>query len=353
MSNNDVFSQKERNIIILLIVIILGGIILYATRGIFGAFLGTMVMYTLFRNLNIFLIEKWRWPKPLASVFIIILSIIIIVLPFVGIGKMLFDKALELQQNPQWVRKIMEAVDHFVGDKLGQPDLLEKQLEASSSYLGGLLTSALGGAANAFLVITVMYFILYFLFVNYRGFEGSLIHYLPFDDENAVVFGEELKNITYANIIGQTIIAIIQGACLALGFWIFGAKDPIFWGVICAILSFVPLLGPPLIFVPAALVLLANGQPWQGGGLLIWGFGLVINIDNVLRLIIAKRVGDIHPIITVVGVIIGIPLFGLMGLVYGPLLLAYFLIAVRIYKGNKRLSLKRDTLQDQLDDSGA
>jgi predicted PurR-regulated permease PerM len=187
-----------------------------------------------------------------------------------------------------------------------------------------------------------MYFLLYFLFVNYRGFEGSLIHYLPFDDENAVAFGEELKNITYSNIIGQTVIAIIQGAFLAVGFWIFGAKDPLFWGVICAILSFIPLLGPPLIFVPAAVILLADGMTWQGVGLLVWGFGLVINIDNVLRLVIAKKLGDIHPIITVVGVIIGIPLFGLIGLVYGPLLLAYFLIAVRIYKSNKRLSLKQD-----------
>jgi predicted PurR-regulated permease PerM len=301
-----------------------------------------MVMYTLFRNLNIFLIEKWNWPKPVSAVVIIVLSIFIIVLPFFGIGKMLFSKAIELQQNPQWISKIMDAINHFVGDKLGQPDLIEKQLEASSSYFGGLLTSALSGAANVFLEVTVMYFLLYFLFVNYRGFEGSLIHYLPFDDENAVAFGEELKNITYSNIIGQTVIAIIQGAFLAVGFWIFGAKDPLFWGVICAILSFIPLLGPPLIFVPAAVILLADGMTWQGVGLLVWGFGLVINIDNVLRLVIAKKLGDIHPIITVVGVIIGIPLFGLIGLVYGPLLLAYFLIAVRIYKSNKRLSLKQD-----------
>ncbi|WP_313513953.1 AI-2E family transporter [Sphingobacterium sp.] len=346
MSNNDVFSQKERNVIILIIVVVLGGIIFYATSGIFGAFLGTMVMYTLFRNLNILLIEKWHWPKPVSSIFIIVLSIFIIVLPFVGIGKMLFNKAIELQQNPQWVKKIMDAINHFVGDKLGQPDLIEKQLEASSTYLGGLLTSALSGAANVFLEITVMYFLLYFLFVNYKGFEGGLVHYLPFDDENAVTFGEELKNITYSNIIGQTIIAIIQGAFLAVGFWIFGASDPLFWGVICAILSFIPLLGPPLIFVPAAVILLADGHNWQGIGLLAWGFGLVINIDNVLRLVIAKKLGDIHPIITVVGVIIGLPLFGLIGLVYGPLLLAYFLIAVRIYKSNKRLSLKQDLLQD-------
>lgn len=82
---------------------------------------------------------------------------------------------------------------------------------------------------------------------------------------------------------------------------------------------------------------------------MVWGFGLVINIDNVLRLIIAKKVGDIHPIITIVGVIIGIPLFGIMGLVYGPLLLAYFLIAVKIYKANKRLSLQKQILEERLE----
>src|SRR3546814_19647880 len=77
---------------------------------------------------------------------------------------------------------------------------------------------------------------------------------------------------------------------------------------------------PPLIFVPAAVYAFTQGENWAAIGLLISGFVVVINIDNVLRLIIAKRVGDIHPIITVVGVIIGIPLFGMMGLVDGQLL---------------------------------
>lgn len=345
---NPVFSQKERNIIILIIVLILGGILLYATRGLFGAFLGTVLMYTLFRPLNIFLIERWRWPKPLSAIIIIILSIFIIVLPFFGIGKMLFSKAVELQKNPEWITNLVAAVKDFAGDKLGQPDLIEKQLEASTSYLGGLLTSALGGAANLFLEITVMYFILYFLFVNYKGFERGLVFYSPFDEKNAVMFAEEFKNVTYANVVGQTMIAIVQGGCLAIGFWIFGAKDPLFWGVITAILSFIPLLGPPLIFVPAAVIMFSQGMTWQAVGLLIWGFGLVINIDNVLRFIIAKRLGDIHPIITVVGVIIGIPLFGLLGLVFGPLLLVYFLTAVKVYKANKRLSLKQAILEEEL-----
>ncbi|PRD46995.1 AI-2E family transporter [Sphingobacterium haloxyli] len=347
--SNPVFSQRERNIIILLIVLTLGGILLYATRGIFGAFLGTLVMYTLFRKLNIFFIEKWRWPKPLAAGVIIILSIFIIVLPFFGIGSMLVRKALELQENPAWIKQIIDAVNQFAGDKLGKPDLLQEQLESSAAYFGKLLTAVLGGAANVFLEITVMYFILYFLFVNYRGFENGILYYLPFDEEQAVVFSSELKNITYSNILGQSIIAIVQGGCLAIGFVIFDVGDPLFWGVICAILSFIPLLGPPLIFVPAVLVLFSQGNSWQALGLLVWGFGLVINIDNILRFIISKKVGNIHPLITVIGVIIGLPLFGLMGLVYGPLLLSYLLIAVKVYKANKRLSLQKEQLKGNKD----
>src|SRR3546814_722917 len=199
-----------------------------------------------------------------------------------------------------------------------------------------MFTSLLSGAASLFLDITVMYFLLYFVFVNFRGFERGLLRYSPFEIENAIRFGHELRNITYSNVIGQTFIALVQGSALALGFWIFGFQDALFWGVICAILSFVPLLGPPLIFVPAAVYEFTPGENWAAIGLLIYGFVVVINIDNVLRLIIAKRVCDIHPMITVVGVIIGIPLFGMMGLVYGPLLLSYFLITVRIYKANKR-----------------
>lgn len=333
---NSVFTHRERNIITLIILLILSAILIYAVRGIIGALLGTFVMYTLFRPMNIWLIEQLRWRKPIASVTIIIVSFVIIVLPFLGIGTLLFNKIISLLENPEWITGVVDAVNEYAGDKLGKPDLLQEQLENSASYLGSVITSLLSGAASLFLDITVMYFLLYFMFVHYRSFERGLLRYSPFKVENAVMFGHELRNITYSNVIGQTFIALVQGGTLALGFWIFGFQDALFWGVICAILSFIPLLGPPLIFAPAAVFALAQGDTFAGIGLLVYGFVLVINIDNILRLIIAKRVGDIHPIITVVGVIIGLPLFGFMGLVYGPLLLSYFLITVRIFEANKR-----------------
>ncbi|HZH54277.1 MAG TPA: AI-2E family transporter [Sphingobacteriaceae bacterium] len=339
---NSVFNLKERNVITLIILIILSCILVYAVRGIVGAILGTFVMYTLFRPMNIWLVDRWRWRRPLAAVVIIIISFLIIVMPLLGIGTMLTRKLMQLLENPEWINNVVATIDEFAGDKLGQPDLIQEQLEKSATYLGGVLTSLLSGAASLFLDITVMYFLLYFMFCHYRSFERGLLRYSPFEVENAVLFGHELRNITYSNVLGQTFIAVIQGATLALGFWIFGFNEPIFWGVICAVLAFIPLLGPPLIFVPAAILALTQGDNVAGIGLLVYGFVVVINIDNVLRLIIAKRVGDIHPIITVVGVIIGIPLFGVMGLVYGPLLLAYFLITVKLYEQGKKQCIEED-----------
>lgn len=337
-----VFTQRERNIITLVLLLLLGAVIAYAVRGIIGALLGTMVMYTIFRPLNSWLVERLKWRRPFAAVFIMIISFLIIVLPFLGIGSMLTNKIVELVKNPEWIKNTVHTINEYAGDKLGKPDLLREQLEKSASYLGGLLTSLLSGAAGLFLDITVMYFLLYFMFINFRGFERGLLRYSPFRIENAIKFGHELRNITYSNVIGQTFIALVQGGALSLGFWIFGFDDPLFWGVICAILAFVPLLGPPLIFVPAAVYAFTQGDNFAAIGLLIYGFVVVINIDNILRLIIAKKVGDIHPIITVVGVIIGIPLFGVMGLVYGPLLLSYFLITVRIYEANKKQLILSD-----------
>lgn len=340
--HSSVFTQKERNVITLVLLIVLSAILIYAVRGIIGALLGTFVMYTIFRPLNIWMVDRLHWKRPLVAVLLILLSFVVIVMPLLGIGTMLIRKVLSILENPEWITNLVDTINNYAGDKIGKPDLIQEQLQNSASYMGTVVTGLVGGAAGLFLDITVMYFLLYFMFVHYRSFERGLLRYSPFRVENAIIFGHELRNITYSNVIGQSFIAVIQGGTLAVGFWIFGIPDPLFWGVICIILAFIPLLGPPLIFVPAAIWAFTQGQDWAGIGLLIYGFVLVINIDNVLRMIIAKKVGDIHPIITVVGVIIGIPLFGLMGLVYGPLLLSYFLITFRIYETNKRSNLPEE-----------
>jgi predicted PurR-regulated permease PerM len=329
------FNYKQRNNIVLIILIILGAGILYSLRYIAGTLLSTIVMYTIFRPVYLYFVEKRKWKKAAASVAVIVGSFIIIILPIITLSLMVMNKINEFRQDPLRVQYLIKRLDSFFFKTFNQRNIVENALDKAGGYASDIFPSILGGAAALLLGISVMYFLLYFMFRHYQKFEAGLIRFSPFREQNALKFADELKNTTYSNVLGQGLIAVVQGALVSLGFFIFDIPDAIFWGVISTFLSFLPLVGAALIFVPAGILELASGNEYAGWGILIWGFVLVTNIDNVIRFLIAKRVGNIHPIITIIGVVVGIPAFGIMGLVYGPLLLSYFILTVRIYETSK------------------
>ncbi|MGB4773725.1 MAG: AI-2E family transporter [Daejeonella sp.] len=344
-----IYSYKQRNIIVLLILVILGCFILYSLRNIGGAILSTIVLYTIFKPFYLLLTEKWGFKKWISATTIIISSLVIIVLPFLALSIMVIDKISDFQREPERIKVIMQKIDAFAGSKLNQPDLVDKGIKKARVFAEELFPSVLGGAAGFVLGLLLMYFLLYFMFVQMEKFERGLLKYSPFSEQNALKFATELKHITYSNVLGQGFIAIVQGALVSLAFFVFGIKDGIFWGVISTFLSFLPVVGAPTVFVPAALIELANGNTTAGWGILLWGFIVIINIDNVIRLMIAKRVADIHPIITVVGVIIGIPIFGILGLVFGPLLLSYFILTIKIYETGKLVAERLERIKSTED----
>jgi len=199
----------------------------------------------------------------------------------------------------------------------------------------GYLSDLVSVTFNFFLHVVIMYFLLFFMFSDHKSFEAAVYKYSPFWGEHTRRFANELKISTYSNILGQGFIALVQGSLLWIGFWIFGFPNAFFWGVITMGLSMLPVVGAPIVFVPAGLYALAYGNNLGGIGILIYGFVLIINIDNVIRFAINKKMADIHPIVTVLGVIVGIPLFGMLGIVFGPLLFSFFLLLIKIYQENQ------------------
>jgi predicted PurR-regulated permease PerM len=332
------FNYKQRNSIVLVILIVLGFFLLYSLRTIAGSLLCTVIMYTIFRPVYLFLTEQWKWRRMGAAAMIIIGSFTIIIVPFLTLIMMVVNKITDFRQDAIRIRVLGDKIDDFLTEKFNQADLYEHTLVKSNTFIGDLFPSILGGAAEIALGLTIMYFLLYFMFTQREQFEAGMLKYAPFREQNALKFATELKNITYSNVLGQGFIAFVQGALVSIGFFLFGIDDAIFWGVISTFLSFLPVVGAPVVFLPAALIHIFNGNTFDGVGLLLWGLLLITNIDNVIRFIIAKRVADTHPIITVIGVIIGIPVFGIMGLVFGPLLLSYFMLTIRIYETSKMAS---------------
>jgi len=330
-----IFSYKQRNNIILVSIIVLGCFLLYALSGLFSAILGAIVLFTIFRPGYLYLVEKKGWNKSVVALMIIFSSLIVIVIPFLTLSFMVIGKISGINHNSFHIQEWLSKIDAFTAANLNQPHFAENTLQKLGTFATDLFPSILGSAASIILTLLVLYFLLYFMLVQIDVFEAGLLKYAPFREQHALKFAAALRNSTYSNVLGQGIIALTQGILLANGFWIFGIPDPIFWGVIGSFISFLPVVGAPTLCIPASIILFANDHTVKGILLLAYGLLFIGNIDNVLRMIINKRIGNTHPIITVIGVFIGLPLFGILGLVFGPVLLSYFLLLLEIYETNR------------------
>ena len=154
---------------------------------------------------------------------------------------------------------------------------------------------------------------------------------IPLRDENVDRLGKETKKMVLSNAIGIPVIALAQGLIALIGYLVLGIKEPFFWFGVTCIAAMIPVVGAALAYVPVAIILFANGQNWQGIVMLIFGFGVIGTADNVLRFTLLRKLGDVHPLTTVFGVIIGLNLFGFIGLIFGPLLISLFILLLKIY----------------------
>jgi predicted PurR-regulated permease PerM len=344
-----IFSYKQRNNITLAGIVILGCFLLYALSGLFSSILGAIIIFTIFRPLYLLLVEKKQWNKSLVALMIIFTSLIVIVIPLMSLSIMVVGKIAGINRNSFDLQGWITKIDDYAGYNFNQPHFAENTMQKLGVFATDLFPSILGSAANILVTLLVMYFLLYFMLVQMRGFEATLLKYAPFREQHALKFAEALRNATYANVLGQGIIALTQGFLLANGFWIFGLPDPVFWGVIGAFISFLPVVGAPTLSIPASIILFAQGHTLKGILLLAYGLLFIGNVDNFLRMIINKRIANTHPLISIIGVFIGIPLFGILGLVFGPLLLSYFLLLLEIYETNRMAANRLERIRSGAD----
>ena len=156
--------------------------------------------------------------------------------------------------------------------------------------------------------------------------------YSPVRADIADQLKDRFFSVTRATLLGTMLVAALQGGLVGGGFWLSGLPSPGFWGVVTAIASILPVLGSALVWVPGVGVLLLEGN--YGGAALLAFIGGVIasNIDNIIRPMVYKRVSNIHPLITLIGAFAGVQFFGLLGVLLGPLAIAYFFELLRLYQ---------------------
>ncbi len=312
--------------------ILLIGIFLVVSLSEFlTAFLAAIMFYVLSKHPVEWLVRKKNWSKNAAAILVIFVSFFIILLPMSLMVGMLYKKALLLSQNTDQLIQPLKQLDLKLRDQYPFILLSEKNLGQVQSLITNFLSSLLSQGLNLLSSIAMMYFFLYFMIMNINRMEAAIILYLPFDRKKIELFGNELKAQTFSNAVGVPLIAIAQGFFAYFAFKITGVSEAGFWATLTGFASILPIIGTGLVWVPIAIYQLANGETWQGIAVLVWGFLFLGTIDNVIRFLLAKKMADVHPIVTVLGVIMGLQYFGITGLIFGPLIISYFLILLRIY----------------------
>ena len=326
-----------RQLFILLLILLTGVLIFKEMVPYLGGVLGAITLYVLFKNWMTRLLRK-GWNRSLAAGLIMLVSFIGILLPISGIVLMLGSKIGKAVQNSEKIIQVIKNQVQNIETAYGYDISAEINTSEITSWISSNLQNLAGGTFEVFIAIGIMYFLLYYMLINRKELRTALNDYVPIDHENLELIGKESTNMVKANAIGIPLVAICQGLIALIGFLIFDVPNPFFWFAITTIGSMIPFVGTLLGIVPITILLFAQGQNWQATAIFIYGIVVVGSTDNIVRLFILKRLDDVHPLITLLGVVVGVPLFGFIGLVFGPLLISLFMLVVKIYKkeyGNK------------------
>jgi len=293
--------------------------------------LGAVVLYVLYRPLMEYLVKEKKWKKAWTALLIILLTLVILIGPLIVFSNIVFPRLTAIVSDKSMLMDVVRGLDIKSQEMLGIKLISEENINNLKQSTTSLLTGFVGGTLQILADIGIMILILYFMLVNVGYLEIGFNRWLPFSEDNIKKIGKELRDQTISNVLGSPVLALVQGIVAWIGYWIFGLPDPFFWGIVTGVFSFMPVVGSAMIWLPAALFLLSAGDIWPGIMMLIYGFFLISMSDNIFRFSFQKIFADVHPLVTVLGVIIGIKLFGLTGIIFGPLLISYFLILMKIY----------------------
>ncbi len=185
--------------------------------------------------------------------------------------------------------------------------------------------------ATFLLNLFVMLYAMFFFFRDGHTILERIFYYLPLNDEDETRMLARFTSITRATVKGTLVIGGIQGALAGVAFWVAGIDGAALWGTVMTILSIIPGIGAPLVWVPVVIVLYLNGQYLTATLLLVWCAAVVGTIDNFLRPVLVGRDAKMPDLLILIGTLGGLFLFGPMGFIVGPIICGLFLTVWDIY----------------------
>lgn len=301
-------------------------------RPFLSGILGACTIYVLVRKQMFFLTDKKHIKKSIAATLILVEAILFFLIPAFFIVWIIVGQVENIDIN---TAELLKTVQHFielVKHKTGY-DLIQKEnLTAVASFSTQVGQKILSEITNFGVNTLVMLFFLYFMLVGNKEMEEYIRTLLPFNDANKSYVMGKVRVMVVSNAVGIPLLALIQGFFATVGYVIFDVPSPFIFGFITCFATIIPFVGTALIWAPLAIYLALTGDWVNAIGLTAYALIIISNIDNLIRLMLQKKMADIHPLITVFGVFIGLSTFGFWGVIFGPLLLSVFFLFLDIFK---------------------
>jgi predicted PurR-regulated permease PerM len=196
----------------------------------------------------------------------------------------------------------------------------------------GVLGNVLGVVVQAFMVV----FTMFYLFRDGPRLRAALGDLLPLERRQARDVFQRAKDVILASVYGSLVIAAVQGTLGGLAFWVLGLPSPLLWGVVMILLSIIPMAGSAIVWVPAAIYLAASGHWVKATFLAVWGAGVIGTIDNVLRPRLVGGRTRLHDLVVFFAVLGGIQVFGILGVITGPVIAAVAFTLVEVWRESRR-----------------
>lgn len=330
--DRQISSVAIKQVFLLTIILVLAGLICFNLALFIPSVLGAITIYVVCRKYNFYLQEEKKWKPWLSSLVLMLASLIILILPIYFIGDLLIQKLGNAQAYMAKFNVFLEKIHSYIYSKTDFDILSKENMDKLKNSVGKFSTTALSSTFNTLTVVISMYFILYFMLERPRLFERILTSSAPLKRANVSLIGEKMRKLIMANAIGIPVVAIGQGLVALIGYFIFGAPSPVLLFALTAAASMIPVVGAAIVYIPVCIFMIAEGDTGHGIGLAAYCMIVVGLTDNLLRFTLLKKLEDIHPLNTVFGIIMGMNLFGFMGLIFGPILISLTLLLIQVYR---------------------
>jgi predicted PurR-regulated permease PerM len=287
---------------------------------------------------------------------VLLLFVFVILIPLAGLLAVVVDQAINASKTIGPILKERLSEPGNLLDQLNDIPIVHtvfpdhaKFLEAIEGVIKGIgnfVIDNLGhistGAVKFFFDFFVMLFTMYYFLIYGKQYLEWLLYCLPLNSEEENLLLSKFTTVTRATLKGTFVIGAIQGALGGIGMAIAGIPNTLFWGVIMAVFSIIPAVGPAIIWAPAAVYLITTGHTLAGAGLALFGLIIVGNIDNLIRPKLVGKEAQLPDLMIFFGTLGGLALFGAAGIIIGPIVAALFVSLWDIYA---------KTFREQLDPS--